>query len=200
MKEFYSICGIISPLSFALVVIVGGFLIQGYSHTYNTISELTVSNISKKPTILILFSIYNVSLILFAIGLSTSSIIASSLYIKVASSMLILIGILGIAMLYYIQDPRNMPMSYKGKIHIVLAGLSSVFTMIVIILAGLCFWHYHNLKDLAIYSFISFGILFITGGITAINISKNSPYGGLFERLTIGAFMQWVFVISLFLY
>lgn len=199
MSKVYLMMGIIAPLSYVMAVVVGGRLVQGYNHFYNSISELTASNIPKNPVISILFFIYNLSLAIFGLGISAYQESSNGPLTKIASVMIIIVGILGISMLYYVQDPRHEPMSLKGKLHIILAGISSVLTMVIMVLMGFSFWNISQMKNYAIYSFISFGILFISGGIAAISVSKDSYYGGLFERLTIGSFMQWVLVISIVL-
>lgn len=196
MRKVYPVFGIIAPLFYILAVVIGGYLVQGYSHLYNSISELTVSNAPKIPIIYILFFIYNILVVLFGAGLYHDLKTACNNKPKIASLMIITIGLLGIAMLYYVQDPRTGPISFNGMMHIILAAISSILSMAIIILSGLSFRSDPKLKKFTKYSFISFGIVFITGGIAAITTANNSLYGGLFERFTIGAFMQWLFVIA----
>jgi hypothetical protein len=191
MRKIYSLFGIIAPLSYTLAVIVGGFMLNGYSHLYNSISELTASNVQKIPIIFLLLAIYNFSMILFGAGLFSSIKLTKG---KIASVLIIVIGLLGLGMLIFAQDPRNEPMTVNGTIHLALAALSSLFTMISIILLGICFP-----KKIAWYSIVSFAVVLISGGTAAISVGKDLALGGLFERITIGAFMQWVFVISLFM-
>jgi hypothetical membrane protein len=71
MINFYSIFGIVAPLSYVLAVIVGGFFIEGYSHMYNSISELTAANVPRVPITYTLFALYNFSLIVFGITYKT---------------------------------------------------------------------------------------------------------------------------------
>ena len=40
-------------------------------------------------------------------------------------------------------------------------------------------------------------LIFVSGGLGAAAIATSSSYLGLVERVTIGAFIQWVFVIAL---
>lgn len=193
MKRVYTLCGMIAPIAYVFAVIIGGFLIKDYSHIYNSISELTASNVQKVPIIFVLFFLYNLTLIVFGVGLTKT---ASTLKAKTASWMLVVVGILGMGMLVYVQDPRHLAMTFGGTIHLVLAGLSSLLTMISIVLFGFSIKNDIIMKKFAIYSFISFGIIFITGGITAMSVANDLSFGGLFERITIGTFIQWVFVIA----
>ena len=48
--------------------------------------------------------------------------------------------------------------------------------------------------------FISGIIIFISGGLAAYTGATLSPILGLMERITIGGFLQWLFVIALKLF
>jgi hypothetical protein len=197
MKKIYPVFGIIAPVAYVLAVIIGGFMLPGYSHLYNSISELTASNVQRISIIYILFSVYNLSIILFGTGLYTNLPIILTNKAKLGAFMLIIIGVLGLSMLYYVQDPRNVSMTFNGKMHLVLASISSLLTMITMVLFSLSFRQNIKFKKLTVYSYISFLILFLTGIAAAVSTANNSPFGGLFERLTIGAFMQWIFIIAI---
>ena len=56
---------------------------------------------------------------------------------------------------------------------------------------------YPDWRGLAGYSYVSFGIIVVTGIWAASSAVAMSPWMGLAERLVIGAFLQWVFVIAL---
>lgn len=197
MKKAGPFFGIVAPVSYAMAVVIGGFLIPGYDHIYNSISELTASNVPRIPILFILFSIYNISLVIFGTYLYTNLQFIPTNNMKAGAFMLILIGVLGLAMLYYVQDPRNMTMTFNGKMHIVLASISSILTMLAMLMFGLSFRIDKKFEKLTVYSFISLFILFITGIAAGISTAKNSPFGGLFERLTIGTFMQWILIIAI---
>ena len=81
-----------------------------------------------------------------------------------------------------------------------LAGLSSLATMATILLIGLWFRRISPLRSYSWYSFISVVIIFISGGLAAWGILSDNPFSGIFERITIGAFLQWMIVIALKMY
>jgi hypothetical protein len=60
------------------------------------------------------------------------------------------------------------------------------------------FWFRNNprLHSYGLYSFISVAVVFLSGGLAAISVANQSPIAGLLERITIGGFLQWVFVIA----
>ncbi len=196
MKKSYAIFGIIGPIVYILAVFIGGALRNDYSHITNTISELTLANAPNKLLLDILFSIYNISLLIFGFGAYLDSSIDDSKKYKVASIFLALIGLLGLSMYFFPQDPRGAASTLGGTLHIVLAGIISPLTIISIFLMGLSFRKYSELKLFVTYSYISGTIVLVSGGIAAVSIANNSNYGGLFERITIFTFMVWVIILS----
>jgi len=53
---------------YILAVFIGGALRHDYSPLYNSISELSMANAPNKLFLDILFGIYNISLMIFALG------------------------------------------------------------------------------------------------------------------------------------
>jgi hypothetical protein len=84
-----------------------------------------------------------------------------------------------------------------GTVHVVLAGVLSLGTMLAILCTSLWLRQMPGLRAYWRYSLASLVVVFVSGGLGAAAIATSSPYLGLVERVTIGAFMQWVFVIAL---
>ena len=195
MKKFYPIFGIIGPVMYILAVFIGGALRHDYSALYNSISELSMINAPNKLLLDILFGIYNIFLIIFALGAYLDIKINSKKY-NAATVMFIIIGVLGLLVLIFTQDPRGAPATLNGTLHIILSGITAALTIISIILVGLSFRKYPELKIYSWYSFITSILIFISGGAAAASFANNNAYGGLFERLTIFLFMIWIISLS----
>ncbi len=196
MKKSYAIFGIIGPIVYIFAVFIGVALRNDYSQITNTISELTLANAPNKLLLDVLFSFYNISLLIFGFGAYLDSNIDDSKKYKVASIFLALIGLLGLSMYFFPQDPRGAASTVGGTLHIILAGIISPLTIISIFLMGLSFRKYSELKLFVTYSYLSGVIVLVSGGIAAVSIANNSIYGGLFERVTIFTFMIWVIILS----
>ncbi len=67
-------------------------------------------------------------------------------------------------------------------------------------LMGFWFKTMYRLGGFGIYSFISAIVVFVSGGAAAYTGATLSPIVGLMERITIGGFLQWLFVIATKLY
>ena len=196
MKKLYPIFGIIGPIIYILAVIIGGALRSDYSFLYNTISELTLANAPNLVLMSILFGIYNFSILIFGIGAFLDNEVDNSRKYKAAALMLSIIGFLGLLLLFFPQDPRNASVTFQGTIHIVIAGITSLFTLISVLLIGINFRKVKEMKLFSAYSFFSFALILVSGGAAAVSVGINSAYGGLFERITIFVFMIWVIIFS----
>lgn len=197
-----SLFGVIAPLFYVIPTIVGGLLRPGYSHLSNSVSDLLASGAPNKIYLMIPFTVYPIFLSIFGFGLfaalkSKPSPLDSQTglvgFILIGASM----GILGIlTMTIFPQDPHGAPMTTPGLMHLILVGIQAISAMTAILLIG--FWFKSNgFSGYFIYSIISFVVLLITGIISMIGITQGSQFMGLFERLNVGAIIQWLIVIGI---
>lgn len=197
-----SLFGIIAPLFYVIPTIVGGLLRPGYSHLSNSVSDLLASGAPNRIYLMIPFTVYPIFLSVFGFGLfailrskplplnSQTGLIG---FILIGASM----GILGIlTMTIFPQDPHGTPMTTPGLMHLILVGVQAISAMAAILLIG--FWFRSNgFSGYFIYSIISFVVLLITGVISIIGVTQGSQFIGLFERLNVGAIIQWLIVIGI---
>lgn len=196
MKKIYPLLGILGPIIYIAAVFLGGALRNDYSPFYNAISELSMAGVPNKILMDVLFGIYNVFIVIFGIGAYLDSTADKSRKFKSAAIMLAVLGILGLLVLVFTQDPRGTPATLGGTLHIVLSGISSALTIIAIVLIGLSLKSYKEFNKFYWYSYASAVLIFTFGGITASAIASNGAYGGLFERITIFLFMIWLIIFS----
>lgn len=100
----------------------------------------------------ILFTIYNVSLILFSYGIFQDPELAKGKTLKAVAVMIALIGILGLLFIFFSQDPRGAPATLAGTIHLILAGITSLLTILAVFLAGFSFRKERKNKPFVWYS------------------------------------------------
>jgi len=195
-------CGILAPVVYVGTVIVGGAIRPGYSHIAQAVSELIESGAPNKPVLDALFIVYN--LLASAFGLGMFAVIRARGGNKGKTSgswgalLLVAIGVLGLAMtLFFPMDPRNAQATLAGTMHLVLAGIISLGTMLTILLIGLWLRNDPRLGKYWTYSLITDIVVFVSGGLAAASAASASKFMGFFERVTIGAFLQWVLVMAL---
>ena len=197
-----SLFGIIAPLFYIIPTIVGGLLRPGYSHLSNSVSDLLAPGAPNRIHLMIPFTVYPIFLSVFGFGLfailrskppplnSQTGLIG---FILIGASM----GILGIlTMTIFPQDPHGTPMTTPGLMHLILVAIQAISAMAAILLIG--FWFRSNgFSGYFIYSIVSFVVLLITGIISIIGVTQGSQFIGLFQRLNVGAIIQWLIVIGI---
>lgn len=197
LKKAYALLGLLAPLFYLAAVLVGGELYDGYSHTYNTISELTSVDAPELPVVEALFALYNISVLLFGLSALFDADASVNYLLKRCFSLIIPIGAVGLAMYFFPQDHRELDISSSGQVHIVLAAAASLLTMLSIFYGGRGMSQYPPLKPFSIYSYLTLAGIIITGALTARAIPNLDPWGGVYERMTIGLYLVWVFVIAM---
>ena len=200
------LCGILAPVVYILTVILGGVIRPGYSHISQAVSDLIATEAPNKSLLDPLFALYNLLTIAFGAGLFLYVRSDHQNRRKVVGTLgaLILVAesIFGFITLFFPEPAGGMsaPITSTGTMHIVFAGLSSLTTMLTILLMGFWFRNNQPLRGYGLYSFISVAAVFLSGGFAAFSVATQSPIGGLVERITIGGFLQWLFIIALMMY
>jgi len=197
-NRILSVCGALAPILYVMTVALAGAIRPGYSHIAQAVSELIETGAPNKALLDALFIIYNLLVGLFGFRILFWTSHESHTMNRAAAWTLIVTAFLGLLMpLSFPMDPRGTPVSFVGTMHLVLAGLTSLGTMLAILFTGLWLRKQPELGNYAMYSFISLAVVFVSGGIAAASAAQVSPFMGLFERITIGAFLQWLFVLAL---
>ncbi len=195
MKDKLGIILITSGILYILAVIIGGFLVPNYNHIYNAISELSEYGQSKVLIVEILFAIYNILIIVYsALAIYYKKNKDSKLLLTVYI-ILGLIGLSGLLMGVFPQEARGKELTIIGIMHFILAGIAALSTMLCVILTSSYYKRKKQYPKYAIYSFITFIIIFISGLSNVILMNNNiDNYFGLVERITIGSFIIWLIV------
>ena len=201
MKKLLALSGVLAPIIYIGTVILGGILRPGYSHIAEAVSELVATGAPHKPLLSSLFLVYNILCGAFGVGvLQYAAQTGRKTSGKVGALSLIVLGSIGVLLeLFFPQDPGGPAVTFAGTMHIILASIASLATMIAIIATGLWFRNFLDFKGYTYYSLITFGIIFIAGGSVPI-FGMTNPYFGILERIAIGGFIQWLFVIGIKMY
>ena len=195
-NKAFAICGIIAPILYLLMVIIGGALSPGYSHIAETVSELLVAGAPNKPLLNTLLITDYVLGILFPIGLHRG--INGGKGSKAGPAFLIIVAVLSLFTIFFPQDPGGPPVTFAGTVHVIL-----LIPMVILSLGALlAFWR--RLKSDSPwsgydrYSLVTFIIAIPLGVISAVSL--NSPYIGLLQRISVAVILQWGFVMAIKLF
>jgi hypothetical protein len=194
--QILAICGMLSPIFYTAMWIVGGKLQKDYSHIKHDISSLFAVNAPNQRLMQSFIIVSSVLLFLFYLGLheglkDDGSIIGPYLFI-IASIMGILIAF------FFPLDEGGEMTTWRGKMHLILVILMGILTVAGMILL------WFRLKDVtgweifAIFSLVSAIVALVLLIISGIFIESN--YRGLLERLGVTPFQLFYFILPLMIF
>jgi len=194
--QVLAICGMLSPIFYTAMWIVGGKLQSDYSHIKHDISSLFAVGAPNQRLMQSFIFISSVLLFLFYLGLheglkDNGSIIGPYLFI-IASIFGVLIS------LFFPLDEDGEIITWRGKMHLILVILMGILTITGMIalwfrLEGVSGW-----SAFATYSLASAIIALILMIISSIFIK--GKYRGLLERLGVTPFQLFYFILPLMIF
>jgi hypothetical membrane protein len=194
--QILAICGMLSPIVYTAMWIVGGKLQSDYSHIKNDISSLFAVRTPNQRLMQTFIIISSVLLFLFYLGLHEGLKDGGSI---IGPYLFILASILGILVAFFFPlDEGGEMTTWRGKMHLILVILMGILTI-----AGMiALWFRLNAvpgwSNFAIYSVVSAIVALILLIISGIFIEGN--YRGLLERLGVTPFQLFYFILPLMIF
>jgi len=195
--QILAISGMLSPIVYTAMWILGGRLQSDYSHIRDDISSLSAVGSPNKRLMQSFIIVYSILLFLFYIGLHEGLNDDGG---SIIGPLLFLIGsILGILIAFFFPlDEGGEIITWKGKMHLIL-----VISMGILTIAGMiALWFRLNMNpewsNFAIYSLISAIVALILLIISGMFIK--GKYRGLLERLGVTPFQLYYFILPLMIY
>jgi hypothetical protein len=195
--QILAICGMLSPIIYTLMWILGGFLRPDYSHVRDDISSLLAIGAPRKRLYDSFMIPSSVLLFVFYLGLHYG--LNSGLGLIVGPVLFLISGFLGVLVaIFFPLDEGGEILTYRGKMHfalIVISGLLVIGGMIALYfrLIGVVGW-----STFAIYSLVSSVVSVILVVISLALIKSN--YRGLIERIMVSNYMVYYFVLALMVF
>lgn len=201
-KKFWLLSGCLAAVVYVLTVIIGGWLHPGYSHLAQPVSDLIAAGAPNKGWLDAAFALYNLLVLVFGYALFQhvrgAGLGRGQTVGQIGALVLLVEGLAGLLTLAFPEDAGGVgaPIGPSGTGHIIFASLSALTSILALLLMSLWFRRGPRQLGLSWYSFVSTAIVFLAGGLSAATVASQSPIGGLLERLTIGAFILWLFIIG----
>ena len=192
MKRFYYF-GIAAAAIYVFAVVLGGYMWNGYNHISQSISELIMVGSPNQSIMQPLFWAYNILLVVFSIGFFQW---AQNRLLKTSAVFLLLVALSGVMMLIFPQDKLGETLTIVGLLHLIFAGFAALSTLVSIFFAAAGFRKVDKYKGLTVMSIVFGLIILVNGPLTAMAPTVFPDYFGLSERVTIGAFIIWLFLVS----
>jgi hypothetical membrane protein len=200
-QRFLSMCGLIAPVLFVLMTILGGALRPGYSQLSDTISELMSPGSPNKLLLDTLHTLYALLLTMFGIGLLR--LVRRGKRVRaigtIGASFFIVMGLVSVSTATaFPQGPWGSPATFAGEMHMILHGVISLLTILSMLCLGIWFHRAEILPGFRTYSFATAGVAIVSAGFFLVSLG--GPIMGLAERIAALVGFQWIFRLALWMY
>jgi hypothetical protein len=200
-RRFLSMCGLIAPVLFVFMTILGGAMRPGYSHLSDTVSELFSPGSPNKLLLDTLHTIYAFLLVLFGIGVLqlVQESVRSRMIGVVGASAFIAMGLGSVlSATLFPQDAWGSAPTFAGQMHQIVHGGISLLSILYMMLIGIWMNRAEGLRRFRTYSFLTVGAVVLSAGFFVASLG--SPIMGLAERISGLIGFQWTFVLALWMY
>ena len=194
--QILAICGMLSPIVYTAMWILGGKLQSDYSHIRDDISSLFAVGAPNKKLMQSFIIVSSILLFLFYLGLHEGLNDGGSI---IGPYFFILASIFGILIAFFFPlDEGGEIITWRGKMHLIL-----VIVMGILTIGGMiALWFRLNMvpgwSTCANYSLISAIVALILLIISGIFIK--GKYRGLLERLGVTPFQLFYFILPLMVF
>ena len=182
--------GVIAPVLFALIAIVGGLMRPGYSHVTQAISELTEASATNKFPLDLSLLAMEVLTIMFGLGFFWVAR-ALDLRLRLSAALLVIIGVLGLFFYRYPMDPIGGGMTPEGRKHLIIVTLSALAAIASVFLSAQGWFRVKDGRGMALMSYMVLAIMVISGVVSAMAGIWQWPGIGVWQRINTGAFSVW---------
>ena len=197
MYQLLAICGMLSPILYTAMWILGGSLQSNYSHIRDDISSLFAVGAPNRRLMQSFIIISSVLLFVFYIGLHEGlndggGSIFGPMFLVISSFLGVLVAF------FFPLDFGGEIKTYKGKMHILLVVVSGILTIIGMVALWLRLQLVATWSAFAMFSLVSATvstILIILSGIFA-----TGKYRGILERIGVTPYQIYYFVLGLMIF
>lgn len=194
--------GVAAAVWYTAVVLIGALATPGYSHIGEHVSTLYQSGAPNGTWIAALFAVYNLLILAFGVGvfrLVSNHGGARRRNGQAGGVAVVLTAIAGLMDVVFRQDPIGSPATTAGTLHVVFAGVASLFTILSIALLASWALARPELRGFGWYSVATLVVIAVSGPVAAVATAGLWTTMGLLERIPIFGFVQWAAVTSIVL-
>ena len=195
--QILAICGMMSPIIYTLMWIIGGIIQPDYSHVRDDVSSLMAVDAPNKNLFDKLIITSSTLLFVFYLGLhwgvnnGVGSIIGPILFI--------ISGFLGVLVaLFFPLDAGGEIVTTRGKMHLILIAISGILAT-----AGMVAMWFRLESVFEWSAFATFSLVTAIVSLILVIISSftaTSIYFGLIERLMVSSYQVYYFVLAMMVF
>jgi hypothetical protein len=196
-KVFY-ISGMLIPVVYVSMYVLGGVLRPEYSHISNSVSELLSPGAPNRQLLMTIQTFYALLHIVFGFGVLrfVRGAANDQLTGRIGAWLIIGLGVVTIGTVLFPQDAEGTPATMAGLVHkiLVFGGLIP-FSILSTLLFGLWLKRAGLFPGFDVYSLVTVGAIVVMGGLGGATVE--TQYAGLVERIAAIVTQQWLFMLGL---
>lgn len=196
LQKWFIPFGMIGVFSFFTHTVLGNILWQGYNPIRQTISELTADGSPNAQLLRVFVCIYEVCLLIFALGMIYTAFRKHNGYIKTGYSLLLFTALISIVgfnafpmSVAFILSPQNLA-------HIIVTIILLCSTILSVILISIGYLKKENTKALGRVSLYTAIIPAVFSLIIWYAVLQGYQNIGLLERISVYPFHVFTFMVS----
>jgi hypothetical membrane protein len=196
--RFLLLCGVIAPVLFVFMTVLGGALRPGYSHVSDTVSELFSPGAPNKSVLDPFHALYAVLIVVFGIGVLrlVRQSERSTLIGTVGASLFTAMGLVSLTTAtIFPQDAWGSPPTFPGEMHKIMSAVVTLLSILSMLLIGTWCRRAGVFPWFRTYSFATVGVSLLAAGFFLA--AYGGPIMGLAERVAILVGFQWTFTLGL---
>lgn len=199
VKKIALLSGILASLLYIAMNIFVATQWDGYNAASQTVSELSAIDAPTRSLWVIPGIIYTLLMAFFGWGVLKSAVQNHSLHI--AGALLMVYGIIGLGWPFAPMHQREALAAGQGSVsdtlHIVFSAVTVLLMLVAIGFSARAFG-----EKFRVYAIVTIFTLLLFGMLTALDaplLEDNlpTPWIGLWERISIGAFILWVVILAI---
>lgn len=197
-RRFLLLCGIMSPLLYALSDVLVGVMWEGYSFRDYTISELGATGAPSRPLFALLLIPTYLLLVAFGVGVRRSAMGRRRL--RVAGGLIVSLGVLALVVGQLVpMRPRGTEQGLAGALHVAEGAVAMLILFVAMGFAALALG-----RRFRIYTIATMILVVAFGAWTAMDGPKieaglATPWLGFRERTWWYAYQLWFAALALVL-
>ena len=197
LMQILAICGMLSPIVYTAMWIVGGILETDYSHIRNDISSLFAINAPNQRLYQAFIIVSSVLLFIFFLGLHEGLNNGGSAII--GPVVLVIASLLGVLVAFFFPlDEGGELTTYKGKTHLTLVVSMGILTIV----GMLALWD--RLQSISGWSeFATYSLITAMVSLLLVIMSlflASGKYKGISERIMVTPYQLYYFVLGLMVF
>lgn len=197
--KILSILGMLSPIIYTVMWIIGGFIVTDYSHLHDDVSSLMAVNADYRRLFQSLMIVASSFMLAFYCGIHWGINNGEGKLALVSPILFITSSVMGLVVAcFFPLDEGGEITTWRGKGHLILVVLMGVIQIAAMVFMFIRTRLLEGWKDFAIINLVAAILALVLVGVSAFFTGR--PYMGLVERIMVSEYQLYYFVTALLIF